>query len=456
MVDLPQEQFLKQAEAVTDAPQVASSTIMLEVHPRRAELYEELHNRPSPLVESPCCVSHIAVLVSEEQRQLEYHHLVDLCQRFSIAPPAPDASCFYQNFGGFELRWESHSEFSTYTFIRTDMDPEVFDSKPFEDSGLNYTPRDWLHKLPGQSVVAIHLAMTIGEKPIPKLLLNKAFEGMRASGSFVAGGRAEVYTAFRIHSDGFSRVLVRNHELNSYQAGRLLQRVLEIETYRMMSLLALPTARRLSSQVRQMEEQLACLNQRIAAANDDNDDNAMLGELSTLAARNEQYRSDTNYRFGATIAYYDLVNVRLRQLQENQIPGMQTWQEFVARRLGPGIKTCEAVKGRMESLSLRIAQTSSLLRTRVELSIHSQNQDLLASMNRRSGIQLRLQQTVEGLSVAGIAYYLMGLLEYIYEAMIARGVHLDKVTALGVTVPVVMAITWWAMHSVMRGLKADE
>ena len=455
------EQFigepLKEEQPNNDSPQVATTSgILLEVHPNRAELYEELHNRPYPLVDTPCCVTHIALLVSREQRKAEYEHLVQLCQRFSINPPAENASCFYQDFGGFELRWESHMEFSTYTFVCSGSDPESFITKPYTGRALQYVPRDWLQNLPGQSMAAVHLAMAKGTEPLKGKHLDSAFEKMRNCGSSVAQDKAEVYTSFRIHSDGFSRVLVQDKGLNSYQAGRLMQRVLEIETYRIMALLSLPIARKLAPQVHKMEEQLANINNRIASDQENVDDKTMLHELSELAAKIEQYRSDTNYRFGATKAYYDIVNARLRQLHEEEIPGVQTLQEFIGRRLGPGIKTCAAVKERMESLSLRISQTSSLLRTRVELSIQAQNQTLLTSMDRRSGLQLRLQQTVEGLSVAAIAYYLMGLLEYVYDAAIEHGLQVDKTTALGISVPIVVAITWGAMHKLMRSVKNDD
>ena len=462
MPDITQENFIGQPLNTTQngsgesSPQVTSSGIVLEVHPNRAALYEELHNRPYPLVDTPCCVTHIALLVSPEQRQAEYQHLVQLCQRFSINPPAEGASCFYQSFGGFELRWESHMEFSTYTFICRSSDPESFITQPYTGRALQYVPRDWLQKLPGQSTAAVHLAMAKGSDTLKSEHLDNAFEKMRLSGSIVAGGKAEVYTSFRIHSDGFSRVLVQDKGLNSYQAGRLMQRVLEIETYRIMALLSLPIARKLSPQVQHTEEKLAQLNSNIASDKDNVNDKNMLAELSNLAAKIEQFRSDTNYRFGATKAYYDIVNARLDQLHEEEIPGVQTLQEFIGRRLGPGIKTCSAVKERMESLSLRIAQTSSLLRTQVELSIQAQNQTLLASMDKRSGLQLRMQQTVEGLSVAAIAYYLMGLLSYVYDAIEQQGFHLDKTMALGVSVPIVVAITWGVMHKLMGRVKRES
>jgi len=235
-----------------------------------------------------------------------------------------------------------------------------------------------------------------------------------------------------------------------------MQRVLEIETYRILALLSVPIARELAPKVLQMEEQLATINNSIASQAQSLDDDKMLMDLSELAARNEHFFSNTSYRFGGTKAYYDIVQARLQQLQEQEISGVQTLHEFLDRRMAPGIKTSDAIKERMESLSLRIAQTSSLLRTRIELSIESQNQALLSSMNHRSGMQLRLQQAVEGLSVAAISYYFIGLLSYIYDAGVVIGVPIDKEIALGVSVPFVVTLTWIAMHTLVKKAKSSS
>nr|WP_240945959.1 DUF3422 domain-containing protein [Pseudomaricurvus alkylphenolicus] len=437
-------------EAVT-APAVDTG-VSLRVDPRRAELYDELHNRPSPLVDSPCLVTHMAVVVNEKEREQEGQFLAELCQRFSINPPSPGVSCFYQNFGGFELRWERHLEFSTYTLIRARKEDCLF-----EDSALKVVPRDWLERIPGQLITAIHVSMIGAPQALNEEQLCDAFEGQRVCGSQVAHGRAEILTSFRIHSDGFSRCVIRDRGLSAYQAGRLLQRVLEIETYRLMALLGLPTARELAPRLRQLEEFLAKLNQRIAAKGSVKDDGEMLSALTNLAAQAEKIRSDTNYRFGATNAYYDLVTSRLEQLNEQQLPGLQTWQEFVQRRLGPGIKTCNAIQQRLEDLSRRVAHTSGLLRTRVDLSIASQNSNLLSSLDRRSSLQLRLQQTVEGLSVAAIAYYVMGLLNYIFVAAIDLGLPINKTIAMGASVPIVVLLIWASVHGLVRTiLKGKE
>ena len=150
------------------------------------------------------------------------------------------------------------------------------------------------------------------------------------------------------------------------------------------------------------------------------------------------------------MAYHDLVRDRLNQLREEPIEGMQSLREFLERRLTPGIKTCNSVRDRLEDLSRRIHRTTSLLRTRVDLSIQEQNQHLLSSMNRRSQLQLRLQQTVEGLSVVAIGYYVLSLLEIGFVGLKAAGLPLNTDLAKAIAMPVVLGVVYWGVHSLRK------
>ena len=134
-----------------------TTEILLNVHPSRAELYEELHSRPSPLVETPCAITHIAVQIGQEERAAEHGHLSALCARFGAEPPPEDASCLYQTFNDFELRWERHTEFSTYTFIR-----RVLGDPLRQPGALTHIPSDWLAEMPGRATTALHLATSFG------------------------------------------------------------------------------------------------------------------------------------------------------------------------------------------------------------------------------------------------------------------------------------------------------
>ncbi|MFT7109709.1 MAG: putative membrane-anchored protein [Psychrobacter glaciei] len=415
-----------------------ASVFSIPVYEHRNSLYEELHTRPSPKIQTPCYISHLALIRDGEDVGAEYALVASLCQRFSVNPPNEGVSCFYQNFGGFEFRWERHTEFSTYTFIRPD------DGKDVPDFALSFIPKDWLSQLPGKLVVAVNLMAK--NSPMDHTDLNHFFEGQKPVGSNVANGKAQVRTSFRLHSDGFGRIYVYNDDLNASQAGRLVQRLLELETYRLMALIGLPVARSLVSEVSAMEAQLAVLNQRIAEIQGDENERNLLRQLSLIAAKIEQHRSDTNYRFSATNAYHELVGKRLEQVFEQRVSGMQTMRQFLERRLTPGIRTCESVRDRLEDLSRRIHRTTSLLRTRVEVSIESQNQKLLESMDKRSSLQLRLQQTVEGLSVVAIGYYLLSLLGYGFAGLQEWGYPVNKVIASGIAMPIVLLLVYLAVR----------
>jgi uncharacterized membrane-anchored protein len=422
-----------------------TAPLSLDVHPWRDALYEELHSRPSPLIETPCIISHIALQMGHDEREAERAHLSELCEQFGTVPPAKTASCLYQTFGDFELRWERHTEFSTYTFIR-----KVHNTPLREPSALSRIPADWLSRIPGRATAALHLAVAEGAGPPEAAELERYFEKQPLRGSVVRRGTAYLYSSFRLHDDGFTRIVLQAGSLTPLQAGRLVQRVLEIETYRVMALLALPVAREITPEVGAMERHLARINEALAQADASSDQRSLLDELSNLAARVERLRSNTTYRFAATKAYFDLVRERNRELSEEKIPGLQPIHVFIKRRLAPGIRTCNAVGERLEDLSRRIGQTSSLLRARVELSIQGQNRELLASMNQRSETQLRLQQAVEGLSVVAITYYLMGLLGYLWEGFLWAGWPWTKKITFAVAVPVIMLLAWRIIHGVRR------
>ena len=424
--------------ANSERPRISVSTL-------RKQISQELHNRPSPQVNVPTSITHMAVRLTEQERQQEYQQLVSLCQRYSVNPPTIEANCYYQDFAGFELRWERHLEFSSYSFIRKGVGQSLFDGY-----AIAYVPQEWFDNIVGELVSAVNIV--ISEDKLSEQALLDAFEGHQVLGSQVADNRANVYASFRIHSDGFGRIIIQSNSLNSYQAGRLMQRMLEIQTYQMMALLSLPIARSLSPDVAKMEHDLVDINQKMAAVGEI-DDSEMLDKLSDLAGKTEQLIANISYRFSATNAYYDLVCSRLEQLKETDIEGIEQINEFVTRRLSPGIRTCQALSVRLDELTRRIARASSLLRTRVDLTIEQQNQQLLSAINQRGEVQLRLQQMVEGVSIAAMAYYLMGLLDYMLDAVNISGFHLNKVLVKGFAVPILLCLTWLLLRLAIGYIK---
>jgi uncharacterized membrane-anchored protein len=260
-------------------------------------------------------------------------------------------------------------------------------------------------------------------------------------GSSPQEGAARVLGSFQLHSDNFGRFMVLNHHMSNSQLGRLVQRLMEIETYRLMSLLALPVAREITPSLNDMDQQLARITQSLAD-NESLDEQQILAELTNIAARIEAYRAHTTFRFSATRAYHRLVLTRLEELREDEVSGHLTITEFMTRRLTPAVKTCEAVNERLEDLSRRVDRASEMMRTRVELAIQSQNQQLLSSMDRRSRIQLMMQHTVEGFSVVAISYYLIGLLKLGLDALKGTGLPINESLVTALAIPVVMVLVF--------------
>jgi uncharacterized membrane-anchored protein len=245
----------------------------------------------------------------------------------------------------------------------------------------------------------------------------------------------------------------------------MLQRLFEIEAYRMLALLALPIARRQSPRIVEIEGALATLTDGIAqaqaqalerAADRQQQDESLLHELTRLAAEVESGLAASQFRFGACRAYFELVTRRIAELRETRLPGMQTYDEFMARRFTPAVDTCATVSQRLHDLSERVAQASSLLSTRVDITRERQNQALLASMDRRAKLQLRLQQTVEGLSVAAICYYVAGLVGYVAKALKAGGVPLNADLAVGISIPIVAVAVLAAVRRARAHLRAGD
>jgi len=226
-----------------------------------------------------------------------------------------------------------------------------------------------------------------------------------------------------------------------------------------MSLLALPLARQYSPEISRLDQSLATVTARMTELVGLEDEQALLDEISRVAARVEHIAAATNFRFSAARAYDDLVSRRIAELREDRIEGMQTLEEFMERRLAPAMRTCESVQARQEALAARVARASNLLRTRVDIALEGQNRDLLQSMDQRSRIQLRLQETVEGLSIFVMTYYMVGLTGYMVKAAKAAGLHINADLVTGLAVPVIMTLVFFGMrrfHKAIAALRADE
>lgn len=421
-------------------------------HPLRKSLAEEVHARPYGLLKPPVRISHLAVLSGEDDPDGDRQHVAALCRHFSI--PEPQAGD--KHFSGVleenkvRFKWECHTEFSSYTFYL-----EGGFENPFAEAAVDNIPADWMSALPGEVLSATHLGLE------PADAVERDFDDLAnlfgenlVTGSGMRGGEALVWTDFRVHEDGYNRILVRDNGMNQRQAGRLIQRLLEVGTYRMMSMLAFPIAREVMPKLAGFERELSELIGRMNSTEGSDDERQTLKSLTNLAAEVEAMSLDINFRFSASRAYHALVKRRIQELREirindlEQIKGLQPPGEFVTRRLAPAMDTCQSTSERLDTLSRRIGRASDLLRTRVDVALEEQNRDLLESMDRRARLQLRLQETVEGLSVVAISYYLLGLVAYGAKSAKAAGLPINSDIVTGLAMPLVVLAVWFGMRQI--------
>lgn len=429
----------------------------LKDHDLRVVLTNEVHARPPERLATPVRATMLAMLSGEGAGEEDRAHLETLCDWAGVPRPPAGATHYSGSFGSFRLKWERHTEFSAWTVFRPSAPAAGALVDPFLDPALNAVPQEWLEGLPGDLMVGVHVAILDAEAPEPSSNMLAAIFGSESYvGTRIAGRAATAWTDFRIHGDGFSRLLIADHTMTPTQAGRIVQRLLEIETYRVMALLALPVARGVLPRIGPIESDLADLTARMATLQGLEDERELLDRLTRLAAQTEQIAAETSYRFGAARAYYQLVEKRIEELREVRIEGLPTVGEFMERRLAPAIRTCEAVQARLDALSQRVARASNLLRTRVEIAVEGQNAELLQSMDKRAQLQLRLQETVEGLSVVAISYYLVGIVGYAAKGLKGFGMKVDPDLIVGLMIPIVIAFVWSGVRRIRRVITGEH
>jgi uncharacterized membrane-anchored protein len=434
-------------------------------HFLRIPLAAEVHSRPSLRLNGAETLTHLAVYARADlgaqgaHAPFQHELLSALCQYFGVAGPHLDAKYFFHDFGAFRLQWEAHTEFATYTFAeqRAAAPPLV---QAFDQVALRHVPEKWLHSLNGTVMAATHVVLQESDAELAEM---RQLFGANLLVGTDSQNFARVWTDFAIAPDGFGRVVVQDLGMQYQQAGRLVQRVLEIETYRMMALLGLPHAQQAAPVLNAIETELARLslgmNDTSAAGMPDgpDDESALLQEITSLAARMEKLALENSYRFAASRAYYALVLARIEELRETRIPGVPTIREFMDRRLAPAMNTCESMVRRQHALAERIGRTNDLLRTRVGIVQEQQNRRILESLNTRAAQQLRLQQAVEGLSVVAISYYSIGLVSYAGKALKAAGVPLNPDVLTGVMIPLLVTAVWLGLRRMHHqvGVKAQ-
>ena len=422
---------------------------MKVVHPQREALHHEVHARPYERLTAPLLLTHIGMLEADAGQT--YAHLCQLLRDRHLPLPADNANHLSLDVGGLQLRWEKHTEFHTYTFWRELPD----DAADFSVSALSELPSNWLSELPGQWLVGLHVLVLPKGDADTRLpaIVRRDLDDDSLVGCSAIDGAATVFTDFRLRDGGFGRWVIIAEDMSPRRLGRLVQRVVEVETYRMMALLGMPAAREVGAALATAERDLAAVAERIRSASAEGEPE-LLRQLTQLAADVEGLYARTHARFSASAAYFELVQMRIDELREERTHNLQTLREFMDRRLMPAMQTCAWAARRQQALSERISRVSNLLRTRVEIEQQQSSKELLDAMNRRQQAQLLLQSAVEGLSVAAVTYYGSGLVGYLAKGAHALGMHVQPEVAVAVSIPVIALLVWLGLRRLHQRVHA--
>lgn len=414
----------------------------LASHPLRAAVLGEVHARPFTAIATPRRVLHFAFGTSPKQAEADRAALATFCAGRGLAAPPAGGKHHRVTFGETALRWEQHSEFTTYTWELAGT------AAPFDPPAAAAAAPMGLVPQPGPVIVAIDLHLMAD--PESRVAPERLFDRASLAAAENSDGTALYATDFQADPAGFVRILVVDRGLGPERAGALIQRGLEVETYRTLALLGLPEAQRLAPAVGRIETRLAEVTEAMQQSEGLAANHRLLDELTALAAELEAGAAASQFRFGASRAYDEIVRLRLATIGERKVGGLPTWSSFLARRMAPAMRTCAALEERQANLSRKLARAAQLLRTRVDLELEAQNRDLLTSMNERTRLQLRLQATVEGLSVAAISYYVVGLFGYVVKGAHDRGAPVEPSVATAVFVPVAVLAIWWVVRRIRR------
>ena len=417
-------------------------------HPLRYACANELHARPFPSTEAPATAVYLAIKQSENassrDRDLDRAHLLALLDRYGADHPAPEATHFYGQIGKYWLKWEQHTEFVTYTAFRAGVGRRAFDPREFD-----VFPEDWLADAPGERLTSSIIRIDKGKKD-PQIVkaVQDWFVPESVAVSRVLDGSATIAGDFRIDPAGHLRFAVFvGADTGPRRVGRVVQRINEIETYKSMAMLGLAKGRSLTPRLNELASNLIDL---IGTLSDGPlEDDAALERLLSMSSELEQMQAQAAFRFNATAAYEKIVNQRIDVLREERFGGRQTFAEFMMRRFDPAMRTVESTEGRLIAISKRANRASSLLRTKVDVRREEQNQKLLESMDKRADLQLRLQRTVEGLSVVAISYYAINLALYVLGPLpLALG--LSKVIFAALISPIVILMVYLAVKRIRK------
>lgn len=397
---------------------------MAEVHARPVELVPEVCRIRRLVFVVPARLGAMQAVFDRFCQRHDEHANVDGTVRRQCSFPA----------GRRHVTWEFHSEFITVTWRSELADPVDWP----DDLGLDVIGDAELLAATRVDVIA---ADTIPERLIPGFSLPSLCL------SDIENGKAQVATDFVTDSNGFTRLELAAGRLTTLHRSIIVRRLLEIETYRSMTLLGLPMARDAAGRLRDLEIRLTSAMGALSGASSVPSVTASLADLHDLSIRAGQLSELLDYRFAASTAYGEILHARLAALRETPAGLGSSLANYIGNRVDPALATCSAMDRRLSILSGKIERAIGLLDVRIGVDMQVQNASVLDTIAKTGQSQFQLQRTVEGLSTIAISYYLLGIVSYLLAGPLETW-HWPKTMTISVLAPFVVVAVWLFARSV--------
>jgi uncharacterized membrane-anchored protein len=413
------------------------------LHPLYHEAVSAAHARPALEVPVPGRVSSAVFVTGEQPSGQQARSILEqAAATHGLTIISQNDNEVILGHGAARVKWEQHTEFASLTAVQGGGDEASPDLL-----GLLLDAGAFAGELISRTVFIVEPA---GTRSAPDLREGTDLP-IRVR---LNGGAQSLYADLRHDERGWITYHLEAIDHAPQRLGRLIQRLLEIESYRLLAYLAMPLVRQIGPQIGRLDRQINDIAQRASANPDADEEAAILEELTSLSAGLQHLGSTAEFRFSASLAYAAIVNERLRELREERIEGFQRLSTAIRRRLEPNMRSCQALQARIDRGARRISNISELLRTRVDLQLQTQNASLLKSIDSRAQAQLQLQETVEGLSVAAISYYCIGLLAYFLKGLEHMTGKEFQFEALVFAIPVIIILILLMVRRIRRHSKA--
>lgn len=395
-------------------------------HPHRSAILEEVHARPVVLVPAPCRLRRLVFKSENGDSVGALHEALGLwCAARDL--PLPGANTRQYTFArgsdaGFTGTFGFHNEFASLTWSSEPGDEDTHPS----DIGLEIVD-DFL-------VVSASVINVLDQDRLPGPVLESCNQSGLCHVS-IESGKAEVATDLVEDDDGFVHYQFAAKALTPLRRSILARRLFEVESYSKLALLGLPPVRAAGVDIAALETEISKVIGDLPEIEGVEAAGAAIASLNTLSLRVAVLSDSLSYRMAASKAYGQIVADRLNTLQDFTTGTGGNLAVYVENRVGPALRTLAANEKRLETAARKIEQAALMVNARNGLELEIQNSEILGTISRTARSQFRLQQTVEGLSVIAITYYLVGILGYALSGPI-HALHWDKEWVMAAITPI--------------------